>query len=273
MARVVATRLRQAEPTVYYDAKDLQVRRNDYLVVQSDQGQELARATQAPQPLVSVQPDWALPPVIRKATVADLQRRDDLEEWGERVLRLARASAGQLDLKMKMVEARYAFDATKVTVTFSADGRVDFRPLLQHLGAALRCRVHLRQVGDREAAKVAGGIGRCGRVQCCSSWMTRFDAVGVRMAKEQELPVSAEGLAGACGRLRCCLRFEYEQYRDFNQALPRIGEEIDTPQGRARVIVGHRMRDSVSVQYPSDAVLELPLDQIQRLPRPRDAAG
>ena len=273
MARVVATRLKQAEPAVYYDAGDLQVRRNDYLVVQAEGGQEMARATQAPQPLVSAQPDRALPPVIRKATVADLQHREELLEWEERVLRLARATAAHLDLKMKMVEAHYAFDATKVTVTFSADGRVDFRPLLQHLGTSLRCRIHLHQVGDREAAKVAGGIGRCGRVQCCTSWMTKFDAVGVRMAKEQALPISAEGLAGACGRLRCCLRFEYEQYRDFNQALPRIGEDVDTPRGRARLIVGHRMRESVSVQYPNDGVGEWPLDQIQRLPRHGDAGG
>jgi cell fate regulator YaaT (PSP1 superfamily) len=234
MARVVATKLRQAEPIVYYDAGELQLRRKDYLVVQTEQGQELAQATQAPQPLVSAQPDRWLLPVVRKATAADLQRRDELQEWGDRALRLARASAKQLDLRMKMVDARYAFDATRVTVTFSADGRVDFRPLLQHLGATLRCRVHLRQVGEREAAKVAGGIGRCGRVQCCSSWMTRFDAVGVRMAKEQELPISAEGLAGACGRLRCCLRFEYEQYREVNRALPRIGEDIGTPRGPAR---------------------------------------
>lgn len=273
MARVVATRLRQAEPEVYYDARDLPVQRNDYLVVQAEGGQELARATQSPQPLVSVQLDRPLPPVIRKATVADLQHREELREWEDRVLRLARTTAAQLDLKMKMVEAHYAFDATKVTVTYSADGRVDFRPLLQHLGTALRCRIHLRQVGDREAAKVAGGIGRCGRVQCCASWMTKFDAVGIRMAKEQELPISAEGLAGACGRLRCCLRFEYEQYRDFNRALPRIGEDVDTPRGRARLIVGHPMRESVSVQYPNDAVMEWPLAQVQRLQRQEDAGG
>lgn len=263
MPRVVAARLKQAEPAVFYDAGDLEVRRNDYLVVQTDEGQELVRASHPSQPLVSLQPNRRLPVVLRKATAADLQRREELREWEDRVLRLARTESRQLDLKMKMVDAHYAFDAAKVTVTYSADGRVDFRPLLQALGAALRCRIHLRQVGDREAAKLAGGIGRCGRVLCCSSWMTRFEAVGVRMAKEQALPISAEGLAGACGRLRCCLRFEYEQYREINQALPRIGEDVDTPQGRGRVIVGHRLRESVSVQYPNDAVREWPLDQLQ----------
>jgi cell fate regulator YaaT (PSP1 superfamily) len=267
MARVVAARLRQAEAPVYYDAGDLEVRRHDYLVVQAEQAVEFAQATQADQPLVTVQPQHRLPSVLRKATAADLQRREELRGRADQVLRLARTKAGQLDLKMKMVDAHYAFDATRVTVTYSADGRVDFRPLLQELGAALRCRIHLRQVGDREAAKLAGGVGRCGRVQCCAAWMTRFDAVGVRMAKEQELPISAEGLAGACGRLRCCLRFEYEQYRQINQSLPRIGEDVDTPRGLGQVIVGHRMRESVSVQYPDLTVEEWPLAQVRRAHR------
>jgi len=132
------------------------------------------------------------------------------------------------------------------------------------LGTALRCRVELRQVGDRDVAKLAGGIGRCGRVLCCSTWMTKFDAIGIRMAKEQALPISANGLAGACGRLRCCLRFEYEQYREVNRALPRIGEEVGTPNGLATVIVGHRLKETVSVRYADDEVLEWPLAEVSR---------
>ena len=94
--------------------------------------------------------------------------------------------------------------------------------------------------------------------------MTKFDAIGIRMAKEQALPVSADGLAGACGRLRCCLRFEYEQYREINRSLPRIGEEVDTPNGLATVIVGHRLKESVSVRYPGDEVLEWALSDVTR---------
>jgi cell fate regulator YaaT (PSP1 superfamily) len=267
VARVVAARLRQAEPEAYYDVGDLRVRRHDYLVVQADQLQELARATHADQLLLSVQPEGPLPAVLRKATTADMARGQELREWGDRALRLARSKASGLGLGMKMVDAHYTFDGARVTVTYSAEGRVDFRPLLRELSDALRCRVHLRQVGDREAAKLAGGVGRCGRALCCATWMTRFESVGVRMAKEQQLPISAEGLAGACGRLRCCLRFEYEQYRQVNLALPRIGEEVDTPRGRGSVIVGHRMRESVSVQYGGESVEEWPLSQVRRLGR------
>ena len=129
----------------------------------------------------------------------------------------------------------------------------------------MRCRVELRQVGDRDVAKLTGGIGRCGRLLCCAIWLTKFDAISIRMAKEQALPITADGLAGACGRLRCCLRYEYEQYRQINRALPRIGEEVGTPKGLARVIVGHRLRETVSVRYADDEVMELPLAQLERL--------
>jgi cell fate regulator YaaT (PSP1 superfamily) len=165
---------------------------------------------------------------------------------------------------MKIIDAHYTFDRARLIVTFGAEGRVDFRPLLHELGSALRCRVELRQVGDRDVAKVAGGLGRCGRGLCCNMWLTKFDAISVRMAKEQALPISAEGLAGGCGRLRCCIRFEYEQYRQINKALPRIGEQVGTPKGRATVIVGHRLRETVSVRYEDDLVLEWPLVQLER---------
>jgi cell fate regulator YaaT (PSP1 superfamily) len=166
---------------------------------------------------------------------------------------------------MKIVDAHYNLDATYVTITFGAEDRVDFRPLIHVLASELRCRVQLHQVGEREVAKLTGGLGRCGRTLCCITWMTRFDSVSIKMAKEQDLPISAQGLAGACGRLRCCLRFEYEQYRAVNRSLPRISEEVQTPDGLATVIVGHRLKETVSVRYPDDQVLEWPLDAITRI--------
>ena len=177
---------------------------------------------------------------------------------------LARTKTSDLGLPMKIVEARCTFDRTRMTVTFGAEGRVDFRPLIRELGVALKCRVELRQVGDRDVAKLAGGIGRCGRTLCCVSWMDKFESVSIRMAKEQALPISTDGLAGACGRLRCCLRFEYEQYRQINKAMPRIGEEVGTPESKAKVVVGHRLKETVSVQYQDDRVFEWPLARLER---------
>ena len=239
--------------------------RNNYVVVQAEKGQEFAWVVREPRILLMAQPDdEPLLTVLRKATASDFGRSQQIKEMEEQAFKLARAKSRELELGMKIVEAHYTFDKSRLRVTFGAEGRVDFRVLLRELSSTLRCRVELRQVGDRDVAKLTGGIGRCGRVLCCSTWLTKFDAVGIRMAKEQALPISADGLAGACGRLRCCLRYEYEQYREVNRALPRIGEEVGTPKGRAKVTVGHRVRETVSVRYYDDEVLEWPLADVTR---------
>jgi cell fate regulator YaaT (PSP1 superfamily) len=235
------------------------------VVVRTENGQEFGWVVQDPRKLVLFQPEDELQlTVLRKATASDFGRWQQIKEMEEQAFKLARVKSRELDLGMKIAEAHYTFDRGRVTVTYGAEGRVDFRVLLSELSSALRCRVYLKQVGERDVAKLTGGIGRCGRVLCCASWLTKFDAVGIRMAKEQALPISADGLAGACGRLRCCLRYEYEQYREINRAMPRIGEEVGTPDGLATVIVGHRMKETVSVRYADDQVLEWPLVELSR---------
>ena len=265
MTRVVGIRWRTADPISYADAGDLEMHRNNYVVVQTEKGQEFGWIVKEPRSLVMSQPDdELLLTVLRKATTSDFGRWQQIKEMEDDAFSLARTKARELQLPMKIVEAHYTFDRSRIIVTFGAEGRVDFRPLLRELGSALRSRVEFKQVRDRDVAKLTGGIGRCGRVLCCASWMTKFDAIGIRMAKEQALPVSADGLAGACGRLRCCLRFEYEQYREINRSLPRIGEEVDTPNGLATVIVGHRLKETVSVRYSGDEVLEWALSEVTR---------
>ncbi len=264
-SRIVGVRWRESEPLVYVDAGEMELNHGNYVVIQTDKGQEFGWVVRQPQNIVLAQPEGdSQATVVRKGTASDFGRWQQLKETEYDALKLARTKARELQLTMKIVATHYTFDRSRIIVTFGAEGRVDFRPLLRELGSELRCRVELRQVGDRNVAKLAGGIGRCGRVLCCAVWMTKFDAIGIRMAKEQALPISADGLAGACGRLRCCLRFEYEQYRQVNRELPRIGEEVGTPNGLATVIVGHRLRETVSVRYPGDEVLEWALSDVTR---------
>ncbi len=165
---------------------------------------------------------------------------------------------------MKMLEAHWTLDQTRITFSFASEGRVDFRPLLQALSRKFHRKIELHQVGVRDEAKMLGGIGRCGRVLCCVTWMAKFENIAVRMAKEQALPISAQNLSGACGRLRCCLRFEYEQYIAMNRDLPHIGEWVSTSYGPAKVIVGHALRKTVSVLLESRATVEVPVNEIVR---------
>lgn len=271
MSQVVAVRWRTADALTYARVVDLEVSRNQYVVIQTDKGQEMGWVVGPARDLVFAQPEEEpLAKVVRRATPGDFGRREQLKEKEETALHLSRQKSREFQLGMKIIDAHYTFDQSRLIISFGAQGRVDFRPLLQSLGSALRCRVEMRQLGDRDVAKIAGGLGRCGRSLCCSTWLTKFDAISVRMAKEQALPISADGLAGACGRLRCCLRFEYEQYRAVNKTLPRIGEEVQTPKGMATVLVGHRMKETVSVRHANDQVLEWPLNELQRQQDPKN---
>ena len=213
LSRIVGVRWREADPVIYVDAGDMELNQGNYVVLHTEKGQEFGWVVRQPRNLVLAQPEVdSSATVVRKGTASDFGRWQQLKETVDDALKLARSKARELQLTMKIMATHYTFDRSRIIVTFGAEGRVDFRPLLRELGTALRCRVELRQIGDRDVAKLAGGIGRCGRVLCCSAWMTKFDAIGIRTAKEQAPPISADGLAGACGRLRCYLRFEYEQY-------------------------------------------------------------
>ena len=265
MTRVVGVRWREADPVAYASIGDLTPAMKSYVVVQLEKSQELAWICREAKELVACQPEEEPSVrVVRRATASDLGRLQQNRESEQNTFKIARTKARELNIPMKIVDAHYAFDRSRMVVTFGAEGRVDFRPLIHALSSATGGRVELRQVGDRDIAKLAGGMGRCGSALCCIRWMEKFESISVRMAKEQSLPISAEGLAGNCGRLRCCLRFEYEQYRQVNRALPKIGESVGTPNGSATVIVGHRMKETVSVRYSDDRVLELPLAEVTR---------
>ena len=132
---------------------------------------------------------------------------------------------------MKLVEAEYTFDGSRLTFYFTADERVDFRALVRDLAATFRTRIELRQIGARDQAKLQGGVGPCGKTLCCSSWITDFGIVSIKMAKEQGLPLNPSKISGVCGRLMCCLSYENDNYIQAKQQMPQIGTMLDTPSG------------------------------------------
>ena len=273
--RVIGIRFRRAEAVSYFDPGELRPCVGDKVVVDSTIGPDVADVVLAPGPLVHRDPMVAVRAVVRMATAEDLATRERLKVREAEALTLARAKARNLGLPMKISAARIPLDERRVMLEFTAEERIELRELYRKLADALKSKVELRSIGPRDEAKNLGGLGRCGRELCCSRWLDKFDSITVRMAKEQGLPISADGLAGQCGRLRCCLRFEYEQYRAANKLLPRIGERVMTPDGVARVIVGHVLKETVSViperrgEHEFVRTVEVPLSQIERLPEER----
>jgi cell fate regulator YaaT (PSP1 superfamily) len=271
--RVIGVRFKTAQAVSYYNPGKLEVAVGDKVVVDTTGGPDVGHVAIATGAMLYRDPMVAIRPAIRVATDADLSLREHLKVKEAEALVQAKAKARILGLQMKFSAARIGLDERKVVLEFTAEERVELRELYRKLTDALNCKVELKSVGPRDEAKNIGGLGRCGNVLCCASWLDKFESVTVRMAKEQALPISAEGLAGACGRLKCCLRFEYEQYRATNKIMPRIGERVNTPEGPARVVVGHAVKESVSVipdrRGENDFVrtLEFPLSEIERLPR------
>jgi cell fate regulator YaaT (PSP1 superfamily) len=243
------------------------------VVVDTPLGPDVGRIVVAPGSVVHRDEMVPVCPTLRLTTEEDMNQGETLSVRETESLMVARKKARERGLVMKFSRTRFGLDAHKITIGFTSEERVELRNLYRGLGEALQARVELKPVGPREEAKNIGGIGRCGNVTCCSLWLDKFELVSIRIAKEQALPVSAENLAGQCGRLKCCLRFEYEQYRAVNKLMPRIGDRVVTPEGGAKVIVGHALKKTVSVvldqRGPDDFVRteEYGLADIQRMPR------
>jgi hypothetical protein len=166
------------------------------------------------------------------------------------------------NLPMKVVQAEYSYDGTRLTFFFTSEQRVDFRDLVRELAHQFKTRIELRQIGVRDEARITGGIGKCGRPLCCATWLSEFAPVSIRMAKQQDLPLSPMEISGLCGRLLCCLAYEADFYKEVKGKFPKVGKMIDTPRGPARVCRIHVFKETAEVALEDGSLLELTADQV-----------
>jgi cell fate regulator YaaT (PSP1 superfamily) len=234
--------------------------------VKTARGSELGRVVTAPRPMNETEPNTEIKPVLRKAEAEDIENAREYEsKEAEAAAECARLIA-KLELPMKLLGAEYGFNGSRLTFFFSSAERVDFRDLVRELNSKFKTKVELRQLGPRDETKLLGGYGRCGRPLCCMEFLTEFNPVSIRMAKEQDLPLNPMKISGVCGRLLCCLSYESEQYKSMKQKLPRPGQEVNTPNGPARVVGVNPLKETVLVELESKATVELPRDKVT----PRD---
>ncbi|HEV2889789.1 MAG TPA: regulatory iron-sulfur-containing complex subunit RicT [Frankiaceae bacterium] len=222
----------------YLDPGEHSPRVGDLVLVPTDDGPEVAECVWAPQ---YVTDDIGGLPVLAGIATSEDVRRD---ERNRRRRAEAKVAAKRLirehGLPMKVVGVDYVSARNRVTIYFSAEGRVDFRALVRDLAKTLAARVELRQIGARDTARVQGGIGPCGRDLCCATFLKDFEPVSIRMAKDQDLPVNPLKISGACGRLMCCLKYEHPLYQEFKATAPRLGTTVESPEGPG-VVVGHNV--------------------------------
>ncbi|HLF79981.1 MAG TPA: regulatory iron-sulfur-containing complex subunit RicT [Dehalococcoidia bacterium] len=238
MARTVGIRFRQAGKIFYYDAGDIELNVSNYVVVETAHGLSVGRVVIAPDQVITQEGvnSSELKPVLRIATPEDVERADQMKARATEAVIRAKGKVVERGLDMSVASGEFDLDGSQFTAYFTANERVDFRDLVRDLSRDLDARVQLLQVGDRDRAKLTDGVDICGERLCCSSWMTNFPSVSIRMAKEQDLPLNPQKISGVCGRLYCCLTFEYEDYRALRGTLPKVGSFLSTPAGEAKVI-------------------------------------
>lgn len=257
---VVGVRFRRAGKIYHFDTAGIELNTGDYVIVDTARGKEMGQVVKNKQSLDNDN-SKNIKPVVRKATEEDMEKADKLKLKEKEALGECEKIVTKMELSMKLISAEYSFDGSRLTVFFSAEGRVDFRELVREVSRKLKVRVEMRQIGPRDEAKMIGGFGRCGRPLCCTGFLGEFNPVSIKMAKEQDLPLNPMKISGVCGRLLCCLSYECEQYRDMKARMPREGERLKTDMGIVNVVGGNPLKGVMLVELESGARVEIPLPE------------
>lgn len=262
MADVVGIRFRRAGKVYYFGPAGIDLKVDDWVVVETARGLEMGQVVVAPKQVLANEIEGELKPVVRKAEEEDITQAHDFIAKEQEALEECARLVRELGLPMKLLAVEYNLDGSRLTFFFTAGERVDFRKLVRELNSRFKVRVELRQIGPRDEAKLVGGLGRCGRPLCCASFLSGFTPVAIKMAKEQDLPLDPMKISGVCGRLMCCLVYESEQYREAKERMPRKNQRVGTPMGDGIVTGVNTLKETVSVEVEGQAVVELPLSNV-----------
>lgn len=262
MTNVVGIRFTPAGKIYDFDSGSFELHRGDHVVVETQQGLGLGMVAVPPGPPGDRHAGRQLKRVFRLASEKDLRQVEKNLALETRAHAYCLHCIRELGLKMNLFAVRSAFDSSKLTFFFTAEGRVDFRKLVKMLVKKLGMRIEMRQVGIRNQAKMLGGIGRCGRELCCTGFMEKFDPVSIRMAKEQSLSLNPTKISGLCGRLMCCLTFEHATYKELRRNFPKMGKSVMYKDARAKVIRHNALGGRVAIRQQDGSEREVSLDEI-----------
>lgn len=267
MTSVVPVKFAYAVRDLWFDQARSYAQEGDHVICTTERGTEIGLVTAqakevSDEELAQKIGNSVLKPVLRVATDDDLARAEELAQRGDDAFPTFRELVVASGLDMKPVGVEYLFGGEKVVCYFAAEERVDFRQLVRDLSHELHQRIDMRQIGVREEAAVVGGFGHCGQELCCARFGLSFEPVSIRMAKEQDLPLTSNKISGACGRLMCCLRYEFEAYRDFKGRAPKRNAVIDTPLGKAKVAEYDTPKEQLALRLENGKVVRIPLAEM-----------
>jgi cell fate regulator YaaT (PSP1 superfamily) len=245
---VVGIRFKSSGKTYYFDPNGTTPRIGSHAIVETARGLEYGEVVMSNTQISENEVVPPLRPVVRVATQADVLHNEEIKKLEETAFRVCNEKIIAHGLDMKLIDAQYTFDNTKLLFYFTSSGRVDFRELVKDLASVFRTRIELRQIGIRDEAKMVGGLGICGRPLCCSIFLTDFGQVSIKMAKEQNLSLNSAKISGICGRLMCCLRYEHETYEYEIKRTPPVDTLVRTVDGVGTVTEISPLQGTIKVR-------------------------
>jgi len=257
MPLVVGVTFRRVGKVYYFDPGELSLHEGDFVIAETARGVEFGEVALEPREVSDDQLVAPLKKVIRIANGDDLDREATNREKEKRACEVCERKITQHNLAMKLLDAEYSFDGSQVTFSFSADGRIDFRDLVRDVASALKSKVQLHQIGVRDEAKLIGGYGTCGRALCCATFLSNFEPISMKMAKDQSLFLNPAKFSGVCGKLMCCLRYEHDFYKLAHKRLPSVGAIVPFEHGRAKVVDVNVISGMITVQTEADVQLHI----------------
>ncbi|MBB6451509.1 cell fate regulator YaaT (PSP1 superfamily) [Geomicrobium halophilum] len=263
MHEVIGVRFKKAGKIYYFSPAGHDVQVGQSVIVETARGIENAYVVKEERTVGSDDVVLPLKKVIRLATADDHKQVEENIELARQAKDVCKEKIIEHDLDMKLVNVEYTFDRNKALFYFTAEGRVDFRALVKELASIFRTRIELRQIGVRDEAKMLGGIGPCGLILCCSTFLGDFEPVSIKMAKDQNLSLNPAKISGLCGRLMCCLKYENDEYEQAKKELPDIGEQIYTEEGKGKVAGLNMLERLIQVEMEDPArTLEFSLEEL-----------
>ena len=248
MAVIIGVRFKNTGKVYYFDPGQNQLEKGSLVVVETARGIECGEVVIPNKEVADSTIVKPLKPVLRPATPEDKRRAKENAEKEQRAMRVCQEKIAAHKLDMKLVDVEYTFDNSKILFYFTADGRVDFRDLVKDLASVFRTRIELRLIGVRDEAKMLGGLGICGRPFCCSQFLSDFQPVSIKMAKEQGLSLNPTKISGSCGRLMCCLKYEQDAYESLLRMTPKVGALVTTKEGKGVVCDANILTGVVKVR-------------------------
>lgn len=248
---------------------DLQ--KDDWVVVETAQGDEMGQIVAEPLNIEKYGLPMPTKPIMRKATQRDHEDYQENLEEEKAAFRICCDEITELKLDMHLLSAQYTLSHDKILFVYIAEQRVDFRELLKRLGTALRCRIELRQIGERDKAKMVGGIGMCGMECCCTRFKNHFDVISINMAKNQLLALNIDKLSGMCGKLKCCLKYEDNDYKQLTEGLPKMGSQVEYDGEIYRITNMNVMSEEAKLENHQTAIF-ITLDDLRNKAIPRKGA-